>query len=103
MKDYLIIRTVRSEKYRFFCCCIPKDLKIHFSNRSKFYLSINSATTRQAEIVCQSLHRITIELFAEIRMGTKSLTIEDIKKILRVEIRKQIYFQIIYLIVSLIG
>ena len=90
MKDYLIIRTVRSEKYRFFCCCIPKDLKIHFSNRSKFYLSINSATTRQAEIVCQSLHRITIELFAEIRMGTKSLTIEDIKKILRVEIRKQI-------------
>ncbi len=31
-----------------------------------------------------------LELFAEIRAGMKSLTIEDIKKILRVEIRKQI-------------
>ena len=41
-------------------------------------------------MLCQSLNRITIELFAEIRAGMKSLTIEDIKKILRVEIRKQI-------------
>ena len=41
-------------------------------------------------MLCQSLNRITIELFAEIRAGMKSLTIEDIKKILRLEIRKQI-------------
>ena len=41
-------------------------------------------------MLCQSLNRITIELFAEIRAGMKSLTIEDLEKILRVEIRKQI-------------
>ena len=90
MKDYLVYRTIKSEKYRFFSCCIPKDLQSYFNNRSKFYLSINSVTNRQARLLCQSLNRITIELFAEIRAGMKSLTIEDIKKILRVEIRKQI-------------
>ena len=90
MTDYLVIRTVKSEKYRFFSCCIPKDLQSYFNNKSKFYLSINSITNRQARLLCQSLNRITIELFAEIRAGMKSLTIEDIKKILRVEIRKQI-------------
>ena len=90
MTDYLVIRTVKSEKYRFFSCCIPKDLRNHFKNRSKFYLSINSATNRQARLICHNLYRITIELFAEIRMGMKSLTVEEIKEILRVEIRKQI-------------
>ena len=90
MKDYLVYRTIKSEKYRFFSCCIPKDLQSYFNNKSKFYLSINFVTNRQARLLCQSLNRITIELFAEIRAGMKSLTIEDIKKILRVEIRKQI-------------
>ena len=90
MTDYLVIRTVKSEKYRFFSCCIPKDLRNHFKNRSKFYLSINSATNKQARLICQNLNRITTELFADIRMGMKSLTVEEIKEILRVEIRKQI-------------
>ena len=90
MKDYLVFRTIKSEKYRFFSCCIPKDLQSLFNNRSKFYLSINSVTNRQARLLCQSLNRITSELFAEIRAGMKSLTIEEIKKILRIEIRKQV-------------
>ena len=41
-------------------------------------------------MICQNLNRITNELFADIRMGVKSLTVEEIKEILRVEIRKQI-------------
>ena len=90
MTDYLVIRTVKSEKYRFFSCCIPKDLQSYFNNRSKFYLSINSATNKQARLICQNLNRIITELFAEIRMGMKSLTIKEIKEILREEIRKQI-------------
>ena len=87
MKDYLVVRTIKSDKYRFYSCCIPSDLQSYFNNRSKFYLSINSVTNRQARSLCQSLNRITIELFAEIRAGMKSLTIEDIKKILRLKIR----------------
>ena len=90
MKDYLVVRTIKSDKYRFYSCCIPSDLQSYFNNRRKFYLSINSATNRQARLICQNLNRITIELFTEIRMGMRSLTLEEIKEILRVEIRKQI-------------
>ena len=90
MKVYLVVRTIKSDKYRFYSCRILRDIQSYFNNRSKFYLSINSATNKQAWLICQNLNRITTELFAEIRMGMKSLTIEEIKEILRVEIRKQI-------------
>ena len=90
MKDYFVVRTVKSDKYRFFSCCIPSDLQSYFQYKSKFYFSINSAKNRQVRLICQNLNRITTELFAEIRMGMKSLTLEEIKEILRVEIRKQI-------------
>ena len=79
MKDYLVVRTVQSDKYRFFSCCIPKDLQSYFKYRRKFYLSINSATNRQARLICQNLNRITIELFVEIRMGMKSLKSRESK------------------------
>ena len=79
MTDYLIIRTVKSEKYRFFSCCIPKDLRNHFKNRSKFYLSINSATNKQARLICQNLSRIKTKLFAQTQSGMKTLKSRDSK------------------------
>ena len=72
MTDYLFIRKVKSDKYRFFSCCIPKDLRNHFKNRSKFYLSINY-TNKQARLICQNLNRVSTELFALTRDGMKSL------------------------------
>ena len=79
MTDYLVIRTVKSEKYRFFSCCIPKDLRNHFKNRSKFYLSINSDTNKQARLISQNLNRVTTELFALTLDGMKSLKRRDSK------------------------
>ena len=79
MKDYFVVRTVKSDKYRFFSCCIPKDLQSYFKYRSKFYLSINSATNKQARLICQNLNKVTTELFAEIRMGMKTLKSRDSK------------------------
>ena len=78
MKDYLVVRTIKSDKYRFFSCCIPRDLQSYFKYRRKFYLSINSATNMQARLISQNLNRITIELFTEIRMGMRSLALEEI-------------------------
>ena len=79
MKDYLVVRTVKSDKYRFFSCCIPKDLQSFFNNRSKFYLSINSATNRQARLICQNLNRIKTKLFAQTQAGMKTLKSRDSK------------------------
>ena len=79
MTDYLVIRTVQSDKYRFFSCCIPKDLQSYFKYKSKFYLSINSATNKQLRLICQNLNRVTTELFAQTRPGMKSLMSRDSK------------------------
>jgi len=79
MKDYLVVRTIKSDKYRFFSCCIPKDLQSYFKYKSKFNLSINSATNRQAQLICQNLNRVTTELFAQTRGGMKSLKRRDSK------------------------
>jgi len=84
MKDYLVVRTIKSDKYRFFSCCIPKDLQSYFKYKSKFYLSINSATNKQARLICQNLFRIKTELFAQTQAGMKTLKSRDSKKILRV-------------------
>ena len=70
--------------------CIPRDPQSYFKYRSKFNLSINSAKNKQLRLIFQNLFRIKTDLFADIRMGMKSLTLEEIKEILRVEIRKQI-------------
>ena len=79
MKDYLVVRTIKSDKYRFYSCCIPRDLKSYFNNRSKFYLSINSATNKQARLICQNLNRIKMELFAQTQAGIKTLKSRDSK------------------------
>ena len=79
MKDHLLIRTVQSDKYRFFSCCIPKDLQSYFKYRSKFNLSINSATNKQLRLICQNLNRVTIELFAQTQAVMKTLKSRDSK------------------------
>ena len=42
------------------------------------------------QILCLKLKQITDLLFTEIRNGMKSLSLDDIKGILRIEVRKQI-------------
>ena len=79
MKDYLVVRTVQSDKYRFFSCCIPRDLQSYFNNRRKFYLSINSVTNKQARLICQNLNRIKTKLLARTQAGMKTQKIRDSK------------------------
>ena len=79
MKDYFVVRTVKSDQYRFFSCCIPKDLQSYFKYRSKFNLSINSAKNRQARLICQNLNRVTTELFSQNRTARKTLKSGDSK------------------------
>ena len=79
MKDYLVVRTIKSDKYRFFSCCIPSDLQSYFKYRSKFNLSINSARNRQERLIFQNLFRIKTEFFAQTRDAMKSLKSRDSK------------------------
>jgi len=74
----------------YFRSIIPKDLRGNFEGKDEFRLSLRYVINGDTKILCLKLKEITDKLFTEIRKGMKSLSLEDIKEILRIEVRKQI-------------
>ena len=74
----------------YFRSIIPKDLLNYFTGITEFRLSLNCVRKEDTQILCLKLKQITDLLFTEIRSGMKNLSLEDIKEILRIEVRKQI-------------
>jgi len=74
----------------YFRSIIPKDLRKNFGGRDEFRLSLRYVINGDTQILCLKLKEITDKLFTEIREGMKTLSLDDIKKILRIEVRKQI-------------
>jgi len=74
----------------YFRSIIPKDLRGNFGGRDEFRLSLRYVINGDTQILCLKLKEITDKLFTEIRKGMKTLSLEDIKEILRIEVRKQI-------------
>ena len=74
----------------YFRSRIPNDLMEHFGGMKEFRLSLKCAIKTHANKTTKILERKVLRLYESIRQGMKSLDIEDIKEILRVEIRKQI-------------
>ena len=74
----------------YFRSFIPKDLIDHFGGLREFRLSLKSAIKSRSVKITRVLSKIVSKIYEEIRQGMKSLEIEDIKEILRIEIRKQI-------------
>ena len=69
---------------------IPTDLVSYFGGKRQFQISLNNVSTRETLLVSQSLKILVQELFSDIRSGMEDLTLEDIKEILRIEVRKSI-------------
>jgi hypothetical protein len=92
MKSYLSKRKLKSHHYPFFRCIIPKDLQGNFDGITDFRLSLSCVRNEDAQILCLKLKKITESVFVEIRSGMKSLSLDDIKEILRIEVRKQIKY-----------
>ena len=76
----------------YFRSIIPKDLRKNFGGRDEFRLSLRYVINGDTQILCLKLKEITDKLFTEIRKGMKSLSLDDIKEILRIEVRKQIKY-----------
>ena len=74
----------------YFRSYIPKDLVAHFEGLKEFRISLKCAIKSRSNSLCKRLNNIVSRLYEEIRHGIKTLNIEQIKEILRVEIRKQI-------------
>jgi len=74
----------------YFRSIIPKDLRKTFGGKDEFRLSLRYVINGDTKILCLRLKEITDKLFTEIRSGMKNLSLDDIKNILRIEVRKQI-------------
>ena len=69
---------------------IPTDLLEHFGGVKEFRISLKCAIKSRAIKTTKILARILAGIFEEIREGMESLDIEQLKEILRVEVRKQL-------------
>ena len=69
---------------------IPSDLRDHFGGRKQFKISLKCSLNSSSTKIIKSLNKTLSKLYDQIRQGMKELTLDDIKEILRIEIRKQI-------------
>ena len=74
----------------YFRSRIPTDLVEHFGGLTEFRLCLKCAIKSRAIRTTKKLDQTVLGLYEKIREGMKSLDIEDIKEILKIEIRKQI-------------
>ena len=85
-----LVKNPRSGSSFFFQVYIPKDLIHQFDGIKSFRISLQSGTKTLSSKLSKILSAKIESLFYEIRAGMRSLTVEDIKEILRIEIRKSI-------------
>jgi integrase len=83
--NYLVRNPSNSSFY--FRTVIPVDLQTHFGGKIEFRITLNSGNRSQSKKVCQYLGQVTEHLYHEVRMG-KTLTIEEMKSILRRELER---------------
>ena len=71
----------------FFCSYIPLDLQHLFGGKIKFRISLNCGSKVLSKKICLFLNKRTQFIYEQIRMG-QSLTIDEMKRILKKEIEK---------------
>ena len=64
--------------------CIPKDLQPHFK-RKQFKISLKSGNYKECKRLSLYLNDYLKEIYQEIRMGNKKLTLEEVKSIVKSE------------------
>ena len=90
MSNYISNLSNKSYNYSYFRIFVPTDLQIRFEDKHDFRLSLRYVRKEDTQILCLKLKQITELLFTDVRNGMKSLSLDDIKEILRIEVRKQI-------------
>ena len=80
----------KSSIHFHFRSIIPKDLISYFNEKTVFQISLIGVRNGESLLLSLRLNRIVIQLYSDIRSGMKNLTLEDIKEILRIEVRKSI-------------
>ena len=80
----------KSDSSNLFRTIITQDIIERYNGRTKFHISLKNVNNKETLFVSIYLKTLVEELFNDIRMGMKTLTLEDIREILKVEVRKSI-------------
>ena len=88
--SHLVPRKYGSKTYFHFRGCIPQDLISFFGGKKRFQISLKNVRNGETLLVSVYLQTLIEELFNDIRMGKKSLSLEEVREILKVEVRKSI-------------
>jgi integrase len=83
-------RGTKPYHYYFFRCIIPKDLK-GILGKSQIRISLKISDCCHSKIVANTLYFVAQNIFEELRIGSmKDITLDDVKDILRIEVRKSL-------------
>ena len=93
---HLVSKKSKSSIHFHFRSIIPKDLISYFNEKTVFQISLIGVRNGESLLLSLRLNRIVIQLYSDIRSGMKNLTLEDIKEILRIEVRKSILHRNIF-------
>ena len=89
---HLVLKKQGSSLTFHYRSLVPKDLQDRLGQK-QFQISLgNNLTYRHSVKLTTVLHHFVQEIFSSIRKGMRDLTLEDIKEILRVEVRKSILY-----------
>ena len=86
--SYLVTKKSKSTTYFHFRSLISRDLISYFNGTKQFQVSLINVKNSDILILSLRLNQIVKELYTEIRIGMKNLTLDDIKKILRKKFKK---------------
>ena len=91
MKKFSTISKKDCSQVQFhFIQYISKDLITYFIGKIHFQISLKDVRNKETLLVSVTLQNLVKELFQDIRLGMKELSLDDIKEILRTEVRKSI-------------
>ena len=83
-------RSSKSNRSHLLRTNIPTDLIETFGGRTRFHISLKNVSNKERHLVSIFIKSLTTQLFNDIRMGMRKLSVDDIREILKVEVRKSI-------------
>ena len=89
---HLVTKRSKSSIHFHFRSIIPVDLISYFNETRVFQISLIGVRNGETLLLSLRLKSIVQQLYSDIRFGMKKLTLEDIKEILRIEVRKSILY-----------
>ena len=89
---HLVTKRSKSSIHFHFRSIIPVDLISYFNETRVFQISLIGVRNGETLLLSLRLKSIVQQLYSDIRFGMNKLTLEDIKEILRIEVRKSILY-----------